>query len=557
AWTLSSQGAGGEGDFTATPIVVDGYVFAGTNRGWIFAMNADTGQLIWKTKAPVGSVNASVAVAGGLVYANVSAPSRVPGTTGSDTGPYMMALDEATGAVRWTTFLDSQVGADVYASPLVFNGTVITGVSGSAAELGPKADRYVFEGSLNFLDAATGQFVKKTYAIPQEDWADGYAGGGIWATPAVDAATSTAYVGVGNPFQKEKEHPNTDAILKFDVDRSHAGFGGITGVYKGNFDTYADVHNLPCVPIPGNKPPYYPQGLGACGQIDLDFGASPNLFTGPDGRLQVGEAQKAGVYHVVDAATMTRAWKSIVAPPVPTVGGIVGSTAYDGSNVYGPEVVGGYLWSVSGTKHLPRWVAPVAGGLDESNPVSVANGVVYNVDTGGFLDAYDADTGAPLLHRPMVLGSGTGTGPASSWGGVAIARNTVYAATGVTGLANGFIIAFKPGASEDGGPGGVPGLSGVGVNPTVLAGPGAYATTYATPVMSIRAGGVLQFANADLPQHDVVAADSAGGAPLFRSHLAGIGEVVPVTGADKLAQGKYGFYCSIHPGMTGTLLVLP
>src|SRR5207245_2982511 len=67
----------------------------------------------------------------------------------------------------------------------------------------------------------------------------------IWSTPAVDPATNTAYVGSGNPFQKDKEHPHTDAILKFDVNRSSASFGQIVGVYKGNVDTYTDVHTLP------------------------------------------------------------------------------------------------------------------------------------------------------------------------------------------------------------------------------------------------------------------------------------------------------------------------
>jgi hypothetical protein len=46
------------------------------------------------------------------------------------------------------------------------------------------------------------------------------------------------------------------------------------------------------------------------------------------------------------------------------------------------------------------------------------------------------------------------------------------------------------------------------------------------------------------------------GQPLFRSRLSGIGEVVPVEGLDRVQSGRqYGFYCSIHPGMRGTLLV--
>jgi plastocyanin len=64
-------------------------------------------------------------------------------------------------------------------------------------------------------------------------------------------------------------------------------------------------------------------------------------------------------------------------------------------------------------------------------------------------------------------------------------------------------------------------------------------------------GGSLSFVNTDLPQHDVVSVNG-----LFASKLIGIGEVAPVNGVDKLADGAYGFYCTIHPGMTGTLVVV-
>ena len=75
--------------------------------------------------------------------------------------------------------------------------------------------------------------------------------------------------------------------------------------------------------------------------------------------------------------------------------------------------------------------------------VTVAKGVVYTVDLKGNLDAYDSVTGAPILSRPM--------GPdvnniAPSWGGVSIARNTVYAAVGITGLPTGYVVAYRPGS---------------------------------------------------------------------------------------------------------------
>src|SRR5207302_8822546 len=64
AWVFSSVANGGAGDFTGTPIVADGCAYIASTRGWVFALNADTGKLVWKAKLPYGGgVNGSVAVA--------------------------------------------------------------------------------------------------------------------------------------------------------------------------------------------------------------------------------------------------------------------------------------------------------------------------------------------------------------------------------------------------------------------------------------------------------------------------------------------------------------
>jgi plastocyanin len=63
--------------------------------------------------------------------------------------------------------------------------------------------------------------------------------------------------------------------------------------------------------------------------------------------------------------------------------------------------------------------------------------------------------------------------------------------------------------------------------------------------------------NNDLPQHDVVAVDrGADGLPLSKSQLVGRGAVTPVEGTDRVEHGhSHAFFCSIHPGMRGTLVV--
>ena len=571
AWTFSTAKAGGEGDITGTPVITDGCAYVATNRGWVFALNADTGKVVWKSKIPYGGgVSGSVGVALGMVYVGVSRTELGTGCP-ADTpciGPYVVAFDQSTGALKWATGpIDDQPGADVFGSPVIFDGTLLLGVSGGAAELGDEADRYAFQGSLNFVDATTGELVRKTYPIhPPGRPNDEFAGAGIWSTPAIDPAEKVAFVGTGNPFNPRAESPNADAVLKVDVDRSSTRFGQILGSYQGTIDEYLPgFSSLPCYDIPGNPPPYYPQGIGSCGDIDLDFGSAPNLFKDGSGRKLVGAGQKSGVYHVFDAETMRPVWKQVVGPPS-AVGGIVGSTAYDDGAVYGPITVPGYLWSLSRANGDYRWLGATADAVHYGEPVAVANGVVYTTDLSGFLDAFDAATGAPLGKRPLLLGGSSD--PASlSWAGLSVARHMIYAAVGIRGLNQGYVVAFRRGGPGDvaddtqrtvgdvlsgGGGGGPKPPAGA----TVLAGPGATSTTYATPVMVTSPGGPLSFTNLDIAQHDVTSDQTVDGKPLFSSRLVGLGESTPVDGLDRVESGQsYAFHCSIHPGMRGTLIV--
>ena len=620
AWVFSSVANGGAGDFTGTPVVVDGCMYLASTRGWVFAVNADTGKLVWRAQLPYGGqANNSVFVAdrtlprpavkvrslksckrkksrsarrrclaarqrelkrrravakapaptAGAVFVAATRTQKAEGCPAGDPciGPYVVAFDQATGKVAWATkAIDDQPGADTYGSPVVWDGILPIGVSGGSAELGDEADRYAFQGSMVFLDANTGNVLRKTYTIhPPKQPDDEFAGAGIWSTPAIDPEAKVAYAGTANPFKPQAEHPHANSVVKYDLDRRSRTFGQIVGHYKGQIDEYVPgLSQMPCYDFPNNHPPYYPQGIGACGDIDLDFGSSPNLFTDASGRKLVGAGQKSGVYHVFDARTMEPVWTQIVGPPG-ALGGIVGSTAHDGGSVYGPITIPGYLWSVDAAQGDHRWIGPVADGAHWGPPVAAANGVVYTVDFSGHLDAFDARNGTLLTKRPLVLGGG---GPlALSWGGVAIARNTVYAAVGVLGLADGFVAAYRRGGLAEtqsdinetnlGGGGGGGGGNPAPAGPSVLAGPGAASTGYATPAMIASKGGPLSFVNLDVVQHDVVADDKGpDGSPLFRSKLIGAGETAPVEGMDRVESGQsYGFFCSLHPGMRGTLAV--
>ncbi len=307
------------------------------------------------------------------------------------------------------------------------------------------------QGGYALVDVADGHILAKSYTIPEADQAQGYGGGGLWSTPAVDAATGYAFVGAGNPFSKLVEHERTNAILKIDLDRTRPTFGTIVASYKGNIDQYLQaVQGLSqptCQLAPENPPlPAFPPFLPpleqardsfTCFQLDLDFGASANLFAGADGSLRIGELQKSGVYHIVRADTMAGERRVVLG--VSCLACNAASTAYDPGRgkVVADLTPGSYMTSFSPITGAVDWLA-VVGDIIHYQPVAVASGVAYTVDSLGFLDAFSVATGLPVLKRSLVLDGALDAVGTFASSGVSIANHTVYAAAGSR------VIAYRP-----------------------------------------------------------------------------------------------------------------
>jgi plastocyanin len=80
--------------------------------------------------------------------------------------------------------------------------------------------------------------------------------------------------------------------------------------------------------------------------------------------------------------------------------------------------------------------------------------------------------------------------------------------------------------------------------------------TYVNPNVTIDQGERLTFRNDDVAQHNVTARQrDQVGRPLFASATIGQGRTSEVEGARSLTSGSYGFFCTLHPFMTGTLTV--
>ncbi|HET6875069.1 MAG TPA: PQQ-binding-like beta-propeller repeat protein, partial [Acidimicrobiales bacterium] len=427
-WVFSGAAHGGAGAVNSTPVEMDGCVFVGTSAGWVYAIDAATGALVWKRQVPAanpgagGAIVGSPAVRAGVVYLLVNETSD---GSAAD-GPYVAALDESSGALRWRTpSIATYKGDYTNASPVVM--PVPAGGAGEAvvfAGFSPPEGDPKGQGGFALVNATSGVVVATTYTVPPADQAKGFAGGGIWSTPAYDPDAGFAYVGTGNPYSKTEEDPNTNAILKIDLHPGH--LGAIAGSYKGNPDQYtrtlqALASSPACTasesaPTPADDP--------VCGQLDLDFGASANLFTGTGGRLLVGDLQKAGVYHAADAGSMKGVWATLVGGPCHLCN--AASTAIDAhGHVLGVSAPGGLAFALDRTG-AQMWADAVGDGSHYQS-VSTADGVVYTLDNAGFLDAFDAANGALLLRRPLAEDTGQPMAAVSS-SGVSVARHLVLVA---------------------------------------------------------------------------------------------------------------------------------
>jgi polyvinyl alcohol dehydrogenase (cytochrome) len=257
------------------------------------------------------------------------------------------------------------------------------------------------------LNESTGAVRWISYAVPR-----GHDGGAVWSTPAIDTRTGRLYVGTGNAYHAPAAD-TTDAVLAI-----NATNGRILAHFQATpDDTFASDN------------PIGP---------DADFGASPNLLRAANGAGLVGEGQKSGTYWAFDAQSLHPVWHTSIGPSS-DLGGIIGSTAYDGDRIYGTDAADGQVWGLS-TDGTQAWNSIDPGAADFAS-VAVANGVLYTVDPAGFLVARNTIDGTPLATLP--LGS-------PSFGGVSVAGGRVFAAVGTgpppggSDGSSGSIVAFAP-----------------------------------------------------------------------------------------------------------------
>jgi PKD repeat protein len=191
-WAPAAPTATGQpSGLEASPTVVNGVVYIGANTGIFYALNESTGKVLWHQF--LGYVTKTTCGALGIVStATVEpAPGGGPLTVYVAGGNgYLYALNAATGAVVWKSVIaiPSTTVNDYFdwSSPTVVNGNIYVGVASNC-------DSPLVKGGLKEYNQATGALENTYQTYPGHS-----AQPSIWSSAAVDPAGQNVFVTTGN-----------------------------------------------------------------------------------------------------------------------------------------------------------------------------------------------------------------------------------------------------------------------------------------------------------------------------------------------------------------------
>jgi polyvinyl alcohol dehydrogenase (cytochrome) len=205
---------GFDGDLTSfsQPAVLDGQVFVGSSAGIVYALSAATGCIEWMFQGS-GPVRTAITVA------SVGARHAV---LFGDQSAWFYAVEAETGKLLWKKKVDEHPAARVTGSPAVHDGVVFIPVSSWEENFAIQADYRccTFRGSVVALRVRDGVQVWKTYTVleaPAEHGkAMGPSGVSVWSAPTVDAKRGVLYATTGNNYSEPSTNLS-DSVLAMDL----------------------------------------------------------------------------------------------------------------------------------------------------------------------------------------------------------------------------------------------------------------------------------------------------------------------------------------------------
>jgi outer membrane protein assembly factor BamB len=385
-WTSTAL----DGQIYAEPLVVGTTVYVATEGNSIYALNDNTGAVMWKA-------NIGAPVTSGFGCGNIN-PVGITSTPVIDTTnnilyavgvlapihDVMVAVNLSTGAILWQRTID----------PATMDPTV-QGTRGALALSGgnvyvPFGGRWGDCGSYNGWVVAVPANSAGTGAILSAKLT-GH-GGGIWAPsgPAVDSATGNVFVTTGNTF----------STTTFDY--------GETVLKLSPTLTVLDY--------------FAPTDWAALNSGDTDVGSIGPAILGNGWIFQTG---KAGDGYLINQGNMGH----VSAPafgahvcPGQTADAVFGGVAYAAPYVYVPCTNGLVALNVNTTANPPSFTMAWQGAAGEA-PI-VAGGLVWTIDRAGSLLGLNLTTGATTYNFALASATAHFATPATGDGRIYVGAGT-------------------------------------------------------------------------------------------------------------------------------------
>jgi polyvinyl alcohol dehydrogenase (cytochrome) len=374
----------------AQPTVVSGRVFMASDNGYIYSLDARTGCVYWsfqngsivRNSPMVGPVSGQGAARWAVFF--------------GDGHANIFALDAQTGRQLWKTRVDEHVVARITGSVKYYDGRVYVPVSGSEEFNSGNRDYpcCTARGAIVALDASSGKQIWKTYNVdepkPWKRQANGVqlygpSAGGVWDSPTIDPVRGALYVGTGDAVTPP-ESPLTDAVMALDLKTGK--------VLWARRATENDLFMGGCGGP--DKSEACPSQMGP----DHDIGNSPILVTLPGGKRVLFAGTKGADVVAFDpdnnGARLFRV--NPAGQPVGFTGRGRGSIVWGGAAdqtqvYYGMGAAG--LSAIQPADGRTAWVFNPAGAGLGAAPTTIP-GVVFQGSTDGRLFAVSAADGKAL-----------------------------------------------------------------------------------------------------------------------------------------------------------------
>jgi polyvinyl alcohol dehydrogenase (cytochrome) len=425
------------------PTVAGGRVFVGVDTGYVYALDAGSGCVYWSFLAETGVRNA-VSIGPG------SGGARYVAYFG-DIRANVYAVNAETGALVWKIQADPHPLAVVTGSPTLHEGRLYVPLS-SREEASGGSLNYpccTFRGSILALDAATGRQIWRTYTIPDPPvpsrrnaqgtqlWTG--AGAPLWHAPTIDPRTDALYLATGDAYT-EPAHRNTDAVM---------GIERKTGRILWSVQDHAnDAWLVACGGQ--DRTENCPKNLGP----DFDFGSSPILQTLPGGRRVLLAGNKSGQVFAHDPDRGgERLWTASLVGKIGESEILFGGAA-DGERAYFAldngtvaalnPATGERIWFVGPQEGQRRGVTAALTAVPGAVFVAGQDGVVRAHAAADGRLIWSADTARDFAAVNGVAARGGSMGAP----GPAVAGGMVFVPSGYVGLGNGtpgnVLLAFGP-----------------------------------------------------------------------------------------------------------------